>query len=115
MDLLIQLGKRIRELRKNSKFTQSDLAEATGLSTNFIALIEQGKRSPSIETLDKIAKALKVTLDELFYFPSKATKVQEAEKKLRDILKGKDANTILLVAEIAETVLKRVKKKLPSG
>ena len=111
MDILIELAKRIRELRKSSDFTQSDLAEKTGLSTNFIALLEQGKRSPSIETLDKIAAALKVTLHELFYFPPRATKVQEAEKKLKDILKGKDANTISLVAEIVEAVLKRMPKK----
>ena len=42
--------------------TQAELAEKTGLSDNFIGLIERGIKHPTLETLDKIASALEVDL-----------------------------------------------------
>ncbi len=46
--------------------TQEKLAEMTGLSTGYIAFIEQGKRIPSINTTDKIARVLGIKLSDLF-------------------------------------------------
>lgn len=103
MNLATLLGRRIRELRKTRKLSQSELAEATGLSDNFIALLEQGKRSPSLETLEKIASALKAPYDELFLFPS-GDKRKLAEKRLLETVKGKSQKFIDFVAELAEVV-----------
>ncbi len=113
MGLAALLGKRVRELRKDKKMSQAELAEATRLSDNYIALVEQGKRSPSLETIDKISKALKTSYEELFSFQSKDPR-ETAEKSLLSLLKGKSEQDILLVLKLAEAMfeyLSMAKKK----
>lgn len=45
--------------------TQEDLAEKVGASRVYIGYVEQGRNTPSLEILEKIAKALKVKLSDL--------------------------------------------------
>lgn len=56
----------IREWRKYRGLTQTELADAAGTSQAAIALIENGKRNPTIETARKCADALGCDLDDLF-------------------------------------------------
>lgn len=60
------LGKRIQKLRKNAGLTQEELAEKVGVSRAYIGYIEQGRNTPSLEIVDKIAKVLKVSVSSLF-------------------------------------------------
>jgi len=62
MDKNYSLGIRLRQLRKERKFTQRDLAGRAGLSVNAISLIERGEISPSVATLQSLAAALKVRM-----------------------------------------------------
>lgn len=62
------LGKRIKELRKESGFTQEKLAELIGLETTSLSGIESGRHFPSLPTVEKIAKKLNVELKTLFDF-----------------------------------------------
>jgi len=60
------LSNRLKELRKESGWSQQKLAEKAGLSYNTITKIEQGAATkPTIHTMIKIANAFDVTLDEL--------------------------------------------------
>jgi len=59
------LGEAIRAKRREIKFSQEKLAEKAELSTVFISRVERGKESPSVDSLLKIAKALKVRVREL--------------------------------------------------
>ena len=63
-----KFGRRLRELRLAKELTQERLAELTGLSVDFLSLVERGRSSPSFENLDAIASALKVQVAELFTF-----------------------------------------------
>ena len=65
---LIDLGLRIKELRKSKKLTQEDLAYNQDISLSQIARIETGKLNPTICTLKKIADGLSVDLFELLKF-----------------------------------------------
>lgn len=65
--LLQAFGKRIAAVRKGKGVTQSQLAERVNMSVVTIAYIETGKRWVRLSTLDKIAKALKVNIDDLFH------------------------------------------------
>jgi transcriptional regulator with XRE-family HTH domain len=49
--------------------TQERFAEALDISVDFLSLIERGRNAPSFETLDKIAKRLKLSVADLFRFP----------------------------------------------
>ena len=61
-----KLGKRIRKFRKEKKLSQEVLAERVGLHYTTISRIERGVSNPPVQTINKIAKALKVSLSELF-------------------------------------------------
>ena len=55
----VEIGDRVRYQRALLNFTQEDLASKTGMQRSNIARIEAGKHCPSIETLERIAEALK--------------------------------------------------------
>jgi transcriptional regulator with XRE-family HTH domain len=59
------LGEAIRAKRKEASLSQERLAERANLSTIFISRVELGKESPTMDSLVKIAKALKVRLRDL--------------------------------------------------
>ncbi len=61
-----RVGKTIQRQRRIQGLTQEALAEAVNVNRAYIGHIEQGRRTPSLTMLDKIAKALKVSVSELF-------------------------------------------------
>jgi transcriptional regulator with XRE-family HTH domain len=54
-------SRKLKELREAAGLSQKALAEATGLHPMALAKLEQGKRGPSWETIQALAKALGVT------------------------------------------------------
>lgn len=66
MDQNFSLGSRVRQLRKERKITQRELANQAGLSVNAISLIERDEISPSVSTLQSLAAALKVKMGYFF-------------------------------------------------
>jgi transcriptional regulator with XRE-family HTH domain len=64
--LLSAFGKRLADVRKSKNVTQNQLAERVNMSVVTIAYIETGKRWVRLSTLDKIARALKVDVADLF-------------------------------------------------
>lgn len=61
-----KVGKKIRRFRKGKKMSQEELADRVGLHYTTISRIERGISNPPVQTIDKIAKALKVSLSDLF-------------------------------------------------
>ena len=61
-----QLGMRIRFLRKNLHWSQEDLALNANINKNYISDLENGRRNPSLEILERISNAFNITLEELF-------------------------------------------------
>ena len=59
------LGNRIKRKRKLLNLTQEELAAKVGISPVYVGYIEQGRNTPSLEVLEKIAKALKIKTSEL--------------------------------------------------
>jgi transcriptional regulator with XRE-family HTH domain len=66
MDIRIKTGNKIKKVRETKGISQKDLAFEADLDRSYIASIETGKRNVSLINLEKIAKALKITLSELF-------------------------------------------------
>jgi len=56
---------RLKRLRADSKMSQAELAKASGVSREYIARLELGQQDPTLGTIQKLAKALKVTVGEL--------------------------------------------------
>ncbi len=61
------LGRKIRQQRKEKKYTLEQLAEKLDVSTTFIGQIERAKGIPSLETLVKIANILEISTDSLLF------------------------------------------------
>lgn len=61
-----ELGKRVKQARKEKGYTQKELGEKTGYSEPHISHVEGGA-IPSLEFAAKLAKALEISLDELVY------------------------------------------------
>lgn len=68
MDIKYQLGKRVKQLRNNLGITQDELADLVGLDRTYITSVECGRRNISIVNIEKLAKALNVTLKDFFDF-----------------------------------------------
>lgn len=66
MNILIQLGMRIRYLRQQKKMSQLDLSVESDVNRNYISDLEKGRRNPTILVLNKIAIALNTDLSNLF-------------------------------------------------
>ena len=60
------LAKRIKDLRRINKLTQEQLAESTGLSTDYIGKIETCINKPGIKSILKIIKAFNVNMGDFF-------------------------------------------------
>lgn len=65
-NLEVAIGRQVRELRKRQRMTGTDLAVQTGLSVGMLSKIENGVISPSLNTLQSLANALRVPLVQLF-------------------------------------------------
>ncbi|MDQ3330609.1 MAG: helix-turn-helix domain-containing protein [Planctomycetota bacterium] len=60
-----RFGERLRSVRTNAGFSQERLAEIAGLHRTYISSVERGERNVTIETVEKLAHALNVTLADL--------------------------------------------------
>ena len=69
--LLEAFGKRIRKLRHDRKISQEKLAELATLHRTYIGQIETGVRNLSLKNIEKLSKALKVKIKDLFDFDIK--------------------------------------------
>ena len=85
---LESIGKHISEFRHLRKLRQEDLAEITGLSTNYIGAVERGEKIPSLETFIDILNALSISADMVLSdvlqegYQAKATKLSDQIKDL---------------------------------
>lgn len=61
-------GERIKKARKNAGMTQKELADALGVDESYISQYETGRRSPKLQTMHKLAEALKLSSPALLMF-----------------------------------------------
>jgi len=65
-NLMEDVGRKIKELRKNQDISLRQLSRRTGLSNSLLSQVENSKISPSIASLEKIARALDVNIVDFF-------------------------------------------------
>ena len=59
------IGEKISKLRKEQGVTIRELSEYTGYSVGFLSNLETGKNSPTVESLQKVAEALRTDIIEI--------------------------------------------------
>ena len=65
MKLKLIVADNVRGYREKSEWTQEKLAAKSGLNSEYLSRLEGGKKNPSVETIEKIAKAFKIEPSEL--------------------------------------------------
>lgn len=90
--LHVLVGLRIKGLRKQAGLTIGQLAELAGIDGGFLNYIENGKKTPSLETLGKLSKALNVSVAEIFsseFFKIENVLDHQVASQARALLDGK--------------------------
>lgn len=93
MDYDIDIGKKIKQLRKNKEMTIRNLASETGITASMISQIENNQVNPSINSLKVIAKALNIPLY-LFFKENEDAKTMIVHPNERTTLGQKNQDTI---------------------
>ncbi|MDP2703742.1 MAG: helix-turn-helix transcriptional regulator [bacterium] len=65
VDITKRFGYRVKELRLKKKLSQAALANRLGLHSTYISQVERGVRNMALKNIEKLAKALKVKVEEL--------------------------------------------------
>lgn len=65
MDIRKKFGKRLRALREERSWSQEEFADRAGLHRTYVSAVERGVRNPTLSVLERLAKALGVSMAEL--------------------------------------------------
>jgi transcriptional regulator with XRE-family HTH domain len=84
------IGDRLRALREERNLSQGDIEKRTGLLRCYLSRVENGHTVPSVETLEKLARAFEVPLYKLFYDSDEPPKIENLPKRIstEDLLRG---------------------------
>jgi len=110
---LVGFGARLRAERQRQKLTRIALASKVGTKQDYIAQLERGDKSPSMDTLIRILTALNVSADALIFevTAEKLSAVDSALTELTDLLKRKSSEEITAYCEIIKFMSTRVEVK----
>ena len=82
----MDIGKKIKQLRKERNITQSELGKRMGISQQQIAQYENGRLNPKLETLHRIADALQIPHSMLYNDISPKEKGELVKRDIMDII-----------------------------
>lgn len=81
-----RLGTTIRQVRSKRGLTQREAALLAGLSGSYWALIEQGKRDPSLQVIERIGKALGLPISLLVFLASDMHDLESVDRSIAERL-----------------------------
>jgi transcriptional regulator with XRE-family HTH domain len=87
------IGERLRALREERNLSQGQIEKRSGLLRCYISRVEHGHTVPSVETLEKMCRALEMPLYQLFY-EGKDVPASPRRKAPRWRMTGKDARLL---------------------
>lgn len=102
------VGANIRYYRRLRSITQESLAEMVDVSSPYIGYLERGQKSPSLDLLGRIAKALEVEPASLFM---PMDEIDTQLKQLIALLSDKPSSTTAFVLDVAKAYFKSLGKK----
>ncbi|MCU6791908.1 helix-turn-helix domain-containing protein [Paenibacillus sp. WQ 127069] len=104
--LLKHVSERIRFYRKAANLTQEELSELLNIDRSYIGKIERGEVNASLDTIERIALALKVDPFELFHKQSKGTNKDKRDfiEKINIILTNQKIEELKMLYDVIRTV-----------
>lgn len=111
-EVLVQVGKSIRQIRLSKGLSQQRLAEKCGFTFSYIGGVERAEKNISLKNLDKIAAALEVGIHQFFSYTPRYEKLTTSEQIIHDIsalLATYDEQTLLMAKDILSDVVKHTR------
>ncbi|WP_431085843.1 helix-turn-helix domain-containing protein [Paenibacillus sp. 8b26] len=109
-DVVKRVGDKIRRLRKEKGFSQEQLAERSGLHTNYVGQVERGEKNLTLETLEKVVRGLDTSLEELFRFFDPMTR-QDTLGEIITLLEDRPGQDQEMALQVLKSVLEWEKHK----
>lgn len=104
---LVSMGNRIKELRRSLHYTQETFSSKIHISTSYLALLETGKRTASIDVLAQISKQYHVSIDFLLFGNECPTQAQN-NRIFQDLCANFSEADISSALSLAEFYLKNL-------
>lgn len=102
-------GQRVKRLRARLGLTQDQLAERIHISPKYLSNIERGKENPTLDTLLRMAKSLKVEPWEMFFVELESLNHQALKKKVSQLLEETNEEKLRLIVQLLQAVLHATK------
>ena len=114
-----EIGSRIRQYRLRAGMSQEQLALNAKLTVSFLGDIERGNKRPTVESLEKLLRALNITFVEFFDYETEIRPIKDcsAQEKLNLLLKDRTNEEIEMIYSVVKQILdyddKRKAKDIP--
>ena len=110
LEITQKTAKQIKEYRTLRGLSQESLALSAGLNPAFLGHIERSLKCPTIDTLNKIASALNISLSELFDFDTEKDKDENSKKdksiqKIHRLTQNLSEREVEKIAEIVSDII----------
>lgn len=102
-ELIIRIGDRIRQIRKEKQLSQEELGELSGLHTNYIGQVERGEKNVTIESLEKIVVGLGISMEHLFRYIDPADQ-QDELGQINELLSSRSEQDKAMVLHVIKNI-----------
>ncbi|MBI4657137.1 MAG: helix-turn-helix transcriptional regulator [Elusimicrobia bacterium] len=109
-DIKIEIGMRIRQIRKKKGLTIEETAHLAGVHPNYLGEAERGKKNFSIITIEKIAKALEAPVSKIFSGKTiNYTVKHKQDNRLSSLMRNASPEERAFLIKTAKFVIRRKK------
>ena len=106
------LGDRLREIRESKGFSQGSIEERTGLLRCYVSRVENNHTIPSIDTLEKWARAMEVPLYQIFHDGDNAKALVIPRKRGNGHLSAKEQRQAMKIGNLFSQIKRQRDREL---
>ncbi|HAN22073.1 MAG: hypothetical protein A2Y15_07620 [Clostridiales bacterium GWF2_36_10] len=99
------VGERLRLYRNRAGLSQEELAEKSGLHNTYIGQLERGEKNATLESIEKVAKALNLPFEELFKGIIPGEIKNEIPQECYDIIMSLSEKEQIFILEIIKRII----------
>lgn len=100
----MKIGAKLKKARLSKGFSIYKLSKATYISQNHISAIENDKRQPTLETLERLIEPLGITLAELVSQGEEVVFLSDSEKRLVSVFRSRTNDDSELLLRLSESL-----------
>jgi transcriptional regulator with XRE-family HTH domain len=98
-------GRRLKSIREAAKLTQEQVAERTHGDAKYLSALENGRSSPTLDTIIGLAKALSVPVSDFVLLDGEDSDVRSLRRKIESALDACDEEKLRRVYRLVRDVI----------